>query len=379
MSLRIALVEPYLGGSHRAWAEGYARSSRHEVVVLSHDARFWKWRMQGSYLTLAAQFAGAVEGGGPFDVVLATSMLHLPAFLGAVRAHLGDAATVVYFHESQLTYPLSARDRPDETYGMINWGSAAVADLVLFNSGFHRDTFFAAVPALLKRFPDQRHGAMVDEVRSRSYVLEVGVDLQRFDGVAPADVGPPVILWNQRWEFDKGPAELAAALGELVRRGRDFRVVLTGERFVGQPDGFAALPGALGERLAHFGFAEDDDYVRLVCAADIVVSTALQEFFGISITEACYAGAFPVVPNRLVYPERIPAALHGRCLYEAGGLVDALDWALAHPVERAAAVPLLRGEMARFDWSVMASRYDGLLEAPHRPDPPVRPATGTGA
>ena len=53
--MRILLVEPYYSGSHKAWADGYAQHSVHEVVVMSHEARFWRWRMQGSALTLAEQ------------------------------------------------------------------------------------------------------------------------------------------------------------------------------------------------------------------------------------------------------------------------------------------------------------------------------------
>ncbi|MBT8214185.1 MAG: DUF3524 domain-containing protein, partial [Acidimicrobiia bacterium] len=46
--MRVLLVEPYYAGSHRAWADGYVASSRHDVSLLTHDARFWKWRMHGS-------------------------------------------------------------------------------------------------------------------------------------------------------------------------------------------------------------------------------------------------------------------------------------------------------------------------------------------
>ncbi len=359
--LRVALVEPYLGGSHEAWARGYQAHSRYEVVLVAHDARFWKWRMQGAYLTLAEAYRAEVATGGPFDAVLASSMLHLPAFLGAVRDDLHRAPVALYLHENQLTYPVSPQDRPDETYPLINWGSAAVADLVLFNSRFHLEAFFAAAPPLLRRFPDYQHAGLVDAIRERATVLGVGVDLARLDAATPATIDSPVVLWNQRWEFDKGPAAFAAAVSALATRGHDFRVVMTGERFVGQPDEFEALPGVLGDRLAHFGFAADDEYTRLVRAADIVVSTALQEFFGIAITEAMYAGAFPLLPDRLVYPERIPAEHHERCLYQEGGLAGALEWALTHPDERRTIAAALRSEVARFDWAVMAPMYDDVL------------------
>lgn len=51
--MRILLVEPYHTGFHRAWAEGFARHSSHDVRLLTHPGRSWKWRMRGSALTLA--------------------------------------------------------------------------------------------------------------------------------------------------------------------------------------------------------------------------------------------------------------------------------------------------------------------------------------
>jgi glycosyltransferase involved in cell wall biosynthesis len=61
------------------------------------------------------------------------------------------------------------------------------------------------------------------------------------------------------------------------------------------------------------GHLTRDEYEAVLAAASIVVSTAEQEFFGISVVEAMHAGAFPVLPRGLVYPERIPASLTG-CL-----------------------------------------------------------------
>ena len=40
--LRIAFLEPYFGGSHRAFAEGFAATSVHEVSVFTHSASFWE-------------------------------------------------------------------------------------------------------------------------------------------------------------------------------------------------------------------------------------------------------------------------------------------------------------------------------------------------
>ena len=45
------------------------------------------------------------------------------------------------------------------------------------------------------------------------------------------------------------------------------------------------------------------EYYELLKRAKVVVSYALQENFGFSIQEATYLGCYPVLPNRLVYPE----------------------------------------------------------------------------
>ena len=71
---RVALVEPSLGGSPRAWADGYAEHAGHDVEVFGLAAIHWKWRMQGGHVTLAPRVADAVTARGPFDVVLASSM-----------------------------------------------------------------------------------------------------------------------------------------------------------------------------------------------------------------------------------------------------------------------------------------------------------------
>ncbi len=360
--MRVLLVEPYYGGSHRAWSDGYEATSAHEVTLVTHEARFWKWRMHGAHLTLADAAAGILDASP--DVLLVSSMMNVGAFMGAARATIGTAPVAAYFHESQFAYPLSPLDRPDQTYPMVNWTSAASADLPIFNSAFHRDLFFEEAERFLRQFPDRTHGALVRDVERRSIVLPVGVDLARLgERTDPAQNDSPLILWNQRWEHDKGPDEFVELIESLISRGIDFEVAVVGERFVSAPESFDRLPELLGDRLVAYGFQSDDEYVDILQRADIVVSTAHHEFFGIAIVEAMAAGAFPVLPDRLIYPDRIPIARHGTCLYQDhDGLLEKVHWVIDHREEAAQITAELAETVQQYDWSVVAPAYDAVLE-----------------
>jgi hypothetical protein len=96
-----------------------------------------------------------------------------------------------------------------------------------------------------------------------------------------------------------------------------------------------------------------------------VLSTADQEFFGIGITEAVAAGARPVFPNRLVYPERINDFNYepARSLYDTPGhAVDLISEAL-----RSTPGAVDATVASDFTWDKVAPRYDTVLECLHRP------------
>ena len=143
------LLEPYCIGSHQLWAEGYARYSRHRVVLLTMPGRFWKWRMHGGAVTLARLARQQWETEGRPPLLLVSDMLDLPAFLGLTRDFLADVPVALYFHENQLTYPLPPGEKRDLHYAFINYTSALAADRVFFNSAYHRDSFFAELPLSL--------------------------------------------------------------------------------------------------------------------------------------------------------------------------------------------------------------------------------------
>jgi glycosyltransferase involved in cell wall biosynthesis len=359
--VRVLLIEPYFGGSHQAWAEGYAGHSRGQIDLLTLPARFWKWRMHGGAVTLAEAFR---QSGLRPDVLLASDMLNLPAFLGLARPLLDRVPVALYCHENQLTYPLRPGERRDLAYGVINWLSMLAADRVFFNSAYHLEEWFDELPRLLEHFPDYTHLGCVPDVRSKATVLPVGCDLDRLDaarvGARESDV--PLVLWNQRWEYDKAPEVFFRALDAAAEEGLEFEVALAGTNVRQKADEFEAARERLGKRVVHYGWADAGTYARLLWQADVVVSTAIHEFFGISVVEAIYCGCFPILPRRLAYPEVVPLTHHECCLYEdLGGLLERLRWALTHLAQARQKARELRSAVECYGWNAMGSQYDAAL------------------
>ena len=177
----------------------------------------------------------------------------------------------------------------------------------------------------------------------------------------PAD-GPPVVLWNQRWEYDKNPEAFFRALYRLIDEGYEFQVILAGENFRNRPNEFIDAERRLGNRLLHGGFLPAARYVEILSRSDVVVSTALHEFFGVAVVEAIAAGAFPVLPRRLSYPGLIPTNYHEACFYEDDeGLIDRLRWVLTHRTEARAVASKLASAMSKFGWTSLGDRYDSRL------------------
>ena len=398
----IYLLSPYHTGSHKSWANGLIRHSRHKITLLSMAGRFWKWRMQGGAIELAtATQAKLASGTAPPDAILATDMVNLPTYLGLVRHHLpADLPVLLYMHENQLTYPWRPGEKPDLTYAMINWQSMIGADRVIFNTHYHLESWFGEVTKLLKHYPDYNHLSLVEQVREKSMVLPVGIASPGFaagsggaslstrgeggraeepsavtgipsplverdsfkQNAKQGEASPPLILWNQRWEYDKRPDLFFDLLYRLRDEGIDFRLAVAGENFRKIPEEFEEAQERLADQIVHWGYVEAyADYVALLSEADLVISTAIHEFFGISVLEAIAAGAFPLLPNRLSYPELIPRQLHPACLYEdQEALFRLAKQRLYDP--RPAPPSLQNYVLDHFQWPRVAGAYDQLFE-----------------
>jgi glycosyltransferase involved in cell wall biosynthesis len=395
--MHILFLNPFHGGSHAAVAEGYARHSQHDVELLTLSiAGGWRWRMRGAAVTFARMMrerqrqadkqtsrqadkarSDMVSRSG-FDLILATDMLDLASFLALTRDLTAGIPAALYFHENQLTYPLPAGRTRDLAFPWINYTSALAADTIFFNSDFHRRAFLDALPGLTGRYHDHQELALIDTIAAKAQVLPPGIDLSRLDEsqnqeprtenrVSPygsrfSVLGSPVILWNSRWEYDKGPEEFFDALGALDALGVDFRLIVIGEHIDPRAPAFIAARERLAPRTLAWGYAPDTAaYRALLRRADIVVSTAIQEFFGISVIEAMYCGCVPILPRRLSYPEILPPEYHAVCLYDGqAALVEKLSAAIRD-------LPALKARDFRsiavpYDWKNLAPRYDAALE-----------------
>ena len=101
------------------------------------------------------------------------------------------------------------------------------------------------------------------------------------------------------------------------------RFHIVGEQFRHIPKAFRDIQlklqshaSRLGLELGTFGYVNSRlEYHALLQSSDLVLSTALHDFQGLAIQEACLAGCSPITPRALVYPEYIPE----NCMYGNSG------------------------------------------------------------
>lgn len=312
-SLRILAIEPWLGGSHARFLEGWRRHSAHSIEVLGLPGRHWRWRLRDGARALAER---ASEREPP-ELLWASDYLDLPTFYGFLPGSWAGLGCVYTFHENQLTYPRSPRasaapDQRDLHHGYTHVLSALRASRVVFNSEFHRSEFGAAASELLARLPrGAPRAAFADKLES-SAVVHPGIDLDAIPlGPGPPPDRPLSVAFPHRLEHDKDPGAFLELMARLARGGLPFELHLFGERYAARPPGVDALLDELRPRIAHDGFLPSfDAYAQALGKTDVVVSIARHEFYGMGVLEAVAAGAWPLLPRRLSYPSILPGVEH---------------------------------------------------------------------
>jgi glycosyltransferase involved in cell wall biosynthesis len=351
--LRILYIEPFEGGSHAQFTRTLTRiPARWERMTL--PGRFWKWRMRGSAVWFALEEGPRLEQ--PFDLLWASAFLPLAELKGLVPS-LARVPTVLHFHENQLAYPSrpgASEPERDRHFGFTQLVSGLAANRLVFNSEYNRRSFLTTGEAWLQQLPDRVPRAWIPRLKARSCVLPVWLDLPHpTRPLAPTGADRPWILWNHRWEHDKDPDTFVEAVIRLAAEGYPFQLVLVGGRARTWPAAFDRLRSTLPDRIERFGPVDGRTYVDLLQRCDVVVSTARQEFFGVSVIEATHLGAEPLVPDDLAYPEWCPDPYR----YPRGSF----EAALRRRLQAFAA-----GEALRRDRRHLTARFGAPLAAEYR-------------
>ncbi|MBJ7555158.1 tRNA-queuosine alpha-mannosyltransferase domain-containing protein [Marinomonas spartinae] len=316
--MRILLLSAYEASSHKAWANSLMNGlGEHDWTYLALPPRHFAWRIRGNAMSFAFDkvFKPSIEQA--YDLVIATSMTDCVG-LKAFCPNLQSIPWLLYFHENQFAYPASDKQQGLVEMQMVTLYSALAANQCVFNSHFNKHSFFEGARRLLKKLPDYVSPDWLSNIEGNAHVVPVPIDIdwknrgERSRTNLFQNNSPLRLVWNARWEFDKGPERLLAILQALQSRGVDFEIAILGEQFRTIPKAFEVIQHRFASCIRQFGFAPSrDEYLGFLATSDIVLSTALHEFQGLAVLEAVALGCVPVLPARQVYPELFgPAYLY---------------------------------------------------------------------
>lgn len=351
--MRILVLEPYFGGSHKAFLTQLQQHPDLDFDLLTMPPRKWKWRMR----LAAPEFAGILTASRhylpeQYSAILCSTFVDVATLKGLLPISWKRLPVYTYFHENQFTYPLQIDHERDIHFGLTNLTTALASDHLAFNSQYNRDSFLEHSTLLLKKADDMKPGNLIAKILAKSRIIPPPQHFAAIDG-CPRQFGKsaPTIVWNHRWEHDKNPEFFFDTLFQLDREEIDFHLIVLGQSFLQQPPIFATARKKLAHKIIHFGFAGDrQHYLHLLRQGDVVVSTAHHEFFGISVVEAVRAGCRPLLPARLSYPELFPAEF----IYEDGEFFGRLrEFLKLGPLTDSAARQLTD----QFSWNTLHETY----------------------
>ncbi|XP_056291326.1 glycosyltransferase-like domain-containing protein 1 isoform X2 [Pseudoliparis swirei] len=360
----VLLVEPFYGGSHKQLID-LLQQNIEGCCVFTLPAKKWHWRAR----TAALHFSQTIPTCPSHRVLFSSSVLNL-CELVALRPDLARLKKVLYFHENQLVYPVRKDQERDFQYGYNQVLSCLVSDVVVFNSVFNMDSFLSSISSFMKKIPDHRPRDLDLLIRPKCVVLYYPVqfpDVSRFgesrtdqrpvgEGGTGDQMEPLHIVWPHRWEHDKNPELFFSTLIKLKEKQVDFHLSVLGETYSEVPEIFSEARCQLDSHIQNWGYLSRDRYLQVLIQADVVVSTARHEFFGVAMLEAVHCGCYPLCPKALVYPEIFPAEY----LYDTPeqlrkrlqGLCRRPDVARRHVV---------KVDTSSFSWTSLKQRFVSLL------------------
>jgi glycosyltransferase involved in cell wall biosynthesis len=317
-TIRVLSLQPYFGGSHAQFHRGWVENSSLHWTTLTLPARHWKWRMRQAGIYFAEEIRKLTSEGQSWDAIFCSDMLNVAEFKGLVEPPIRELPLIVYFHENQFAYPSRVNDIRDEHFPFTNFVSALAADRIWFNSKFNLDSMLAGLRRQANSWPDYPPKTAIESLSPKTEIQPPGIRVppihlkDAFDRRATRarNKQPIHIVWAARWEHDKNPEGLLEALELLDRDGVPFQLSVLGQSFRDSPPAFEKLRTTFSSRIVRWGYQETrGEYWRALADADVFVSTAHHEFFGLAAAEAIAVGLNPLLPARLAYPELIALAV----------------------------------------------------------------------
>lgn len=365
--MRILLLSAYDTDSHKAWCQGLmAHLPHHQWCYLTLPGRFFSWRIRGNGLSYAYGEHGKTLNQA-FDLIVATSMVDLATLKGLVP-NLANIPSLMYFHENQFAYPKSHAQHTSVEPQMVNLYSALSADQVVFNSGFNQSSFMAGATDLLKRLPDHAPLCAVNAIADKSCVLPVPIETTASSLGASFEKGQTLkVIWNHRWEYDKGPDTLARVIALCEQHEVNVTFSICGMSFRNIPKAFEHLQKEMPKHVSHMGrFENKAEYKSQLSEHHVVLSTAHHEFQGLAMLEGAAHGCVPLAPNRLAYPEWIP----NTCLYK-DDTSESEAKAIAQTLTRWQSQGLPpQSNVCHYDWRALSTKYEQLFIQTHQARPP---------
>jgi phosphatidylinositol alpha-mannosyltransferase len=279
-----------------------------------------------------------------------------------VRAVLDRfAPDVVHVHE-----PLTPSTSMWATF------ESPVPVVATFHSGASRSRLFDLAAPALRRVARRLAVRIAVSEAAASFARERiggsfeivpnGVDVARFTGATPADLGPGTkLLFVGRLDERKGFPTTVAAFERLAVDRPDLRLIVAGDG----PDRTAAdaLAPAVRERITFLGTVPNRDLPPIHAACDLYLGASVGgESFGIVLVEAMAAG-LPVIASDIPgYDEVVRDGVDGL-------LVPARDGAaLAAAAARVLDDPTLAARLGEaghtragsFDWGIVVGRLEEL-------------------
>ena len=212
----ILLLSAYDTISHRKWHQSLVSNlSDYRWEVLTLAPRFFNYRVRTN--SVSWHYSKQSVLAKKYDLILATSLSDI-TMLKALNPNLGRTPVWLYCHENQFAYPKSSNQVSSHLLEVKTafYFNCLTANKISFNSAWNRSTALAGMRELLKNWPERIPQSSIDLIEEKSDVIPVPLSApntsKNYDSRKKTKLE---ILWNHRWEYDKGPKQLLAFVAQL--------------------------------------------------------------------------------------------------------------------------------------------------------------------